>query len=317
MNLDIIKFNLEDASKIFEKLKIFYDAYEINNWKNKLLNDLDSLFIKYNICDYKLNEKSYMGVVIDCKTIDNGEIYIKIVPPMIGRYENEVSTLKLLPNDLICKIYEFDYEKKAIIMEKVIPGSNVDFLNNQDDLKKLFNKLYNNKIKDENSINYHFNDFFDVVEHDYNICIKSRLANMPIVNKLYDEFKKEYKQICVKEEKFILHGDIYKNNILLSDNGVKIIDPLGFKAPFVMELVSICAYEMFFDNKENYKNILEKFITFFSDLVEENLYKKALFCELVKVYIPSIYEANDNGVRAGKWYEIISILYPEKIGELE
>lgn len=158
-----------------------------------------------------------------------------------------------------------------------------------------------------NEIELKFKNFDQIVEHDYLICKKTPEFNEDI-EKLYKRFLKNYSDILFTNERFLLHGDIYKNNLLLSDNGLKIIDPLGFKAPFVMELVSICAYEMFYNPKENIE-ILNDFINYFSYYTDEDTYKKALFCNLVKVYIPSIYEANDGGIRAAKWLKIIKELF--------
>lgn len=159
---DLIKFTIKDSYKIINKLSRFYSKDIVSKWEKKVVKDINELLKKYKVKQFKVNENSYMGIVIDC--------------------------------------------------------------------------------------------------------------------------------------------------LLLSDNGLKIIDPLGFKAPFVMELVSICAYEMFYNPKENIE-ILNDFINYFSYYTDEDTYKKALFCNLVKVYIPSIYEANDGGIRAAKWLKIIKELF--------
>jgi len=62
---------------------------------------------------------------------------------------------------------------------------------------------------------------------------------------------------------------------------------------------------------KNNKDILNDFIEFFKEYVDEQTYKDALFCQLVKVYIPSLFEANDGGIRANKWLNIINELYLE------
>ena len=74
----------------------------------------------------------------------------------------------------------------------------------------------------------------------------------------------------------------------------------------------ICAYEMFYNKKDN-KKILDDFIEFFKDYADAKTYKEALFCQLVKLYIPSIFEANDGGIRANKWLDIIKELYPDLV----
>ena len=306
-------FDVNIANRIFDKLSNYYDVNIINEWKQKLQIDITKLFKKYEVEDYKLNKKSYMGIVIECKSKTHGEIIIKIVPPMINRYKTEIGTLKKLPKELICKIYETALNKNAIIMERIFPGNQVEFDSNKKQIKKLFKTLYDKKININKTIDKNFKDFCDVVEHDYNIYKRNNKENS-IVNKLYNLFTIKYSEVCDNNPKYLLHGDIYKNNILKSTNGLKIIDPLGFKAPFVMELVSICAYDLFYNKKDIDCNlIVDKYINIFDNFVDSNIYKKALFCQLVKVYIPSIYEANDGGIRAQKWLEIINNLYHDEI----
>lgn len=310
-------FDVNVANRIFDKLSNYYDVNIINEWKQKLQIDITKLFKKYEVEDYKLNKKSYMGIVIECKSKTHGDIIIKVVPPMINRYKTEIGTLKKLPKELVCQIYETDINKNAIIMERIFPGNQVEFDSNKKQIKKLFKILYDNKININKTIDKNFKDFFEVVEHDYNIYKKNNKENNKensIVDKLYNLFKIKYDEVCYNNTKYLLHGDIYKNNILKSINGLKVIDPLGFKAPFVMELVSICAYDIFYSKKDfDYNLVVDKYINLFKEFTDCNIYKKALFCQLVKVYIPSIYEANDGGIRAQKWLEIINKLYYDEI----
>lgn len=307
-------FEIKDGQRIFEKLSNFYDKDDIAEWSKKACLDINDIFKKHQIYDFKVNTNSYMGIVIDCKSKKHKDVFVKIVPPMLDRFEKEIGTLKLLPKNLTCEFYEIDYDKKAIVMEKIKPGKLVEFYENQSKLKEMFNELNENKIHIDTYISENFKDFSEIVKKDYLISktVDHRFSKQ--VDLLYDEFVKLYNKISNNVEKFLLHGDIYKNNMVLSKNGIKLIDPLGFKAPFVMELVSICAYKFFYNdtNKTN-KDILNDFIIFFSDFVDEKTYKDALFCELTKVFIPSTYEANDGGIRAEKWLNILKELYPNKL----
>ncbi len=309
-NYDIKILSIDDIQKIILKLNNFYDKDDVEKWGIKIIKRINLIFEKYKVVEFEINKNSYMGIVIECKSLTHGAIYVKAVPPMIKRFENEIRTLKYLPDDLICRFYEIDYKNKILVMEKIIPGTLVEFYSNKEILSNLFAKLYKEKIEIISN-NKEYNDFYEVVLHDYKICKKNNY-NSDLVDKFFDMFSKKYKEISKNEIKYLLHGDCYKNNILLSKNKAKLIDPLGFIAPFVFELLSICAYEMFYNEKDN-KEILNDFIVFFQKYADEKTYKDALFCQLVKLYIPSIYEANDGGIRANKWLSIIKELYPEML----
>ncbi len=306
MKKDKVFFEFNDAIHIFNKFKNFYDEESVKNWSKQVVKDINEIFANYNVLDYKLNKNSYMGIVLDCMTCDK-DIYIKIVPPMIERFNREVGTLKRLPMNVTCSIIEIIDSKNAIIMEKILPGTLATFNDNQKDYFELFEILNKNKIKITEEIENDFSDFYDVVKHDYTILKKYNFST-DFVEKLYTQFCEKYGELG--NEKYLLHGDIYKNNALKSENGIKIIDPLGFKAPFVFELLPICAYEMFYADGD-YQIIMDNFATFFNKYVTKEVYERAMFCQLVKVYIPSIFEANDGGVRANKWLDIIKTLYPQ------
>lgn len=303
------KINLDDIKKIVLKLQNFYDRNEVLNWSKSSIESINSAFEKYNVSKFKVNEKSYMGIVIDCTCNNGSSLYIKVVPPMINRFETEVDTLKLLPDILTCELYEIDYNNKIIIMEKIVPGKEIEFYDNKELILKTFKKLYKSRIKCNIESEIKHKDFLDVVTHDYNICKKNKLNNK-LVDYLYNTFCDKYLEISKNRKKYILHGDVYKNNLLKSENGAKVIDPLGFIAPYVFELLPICSYEMFYNDRDNVL-ILNDFMDFFKSFASKKIYVDGLFCQLVKLYIPSLYEANDGGFRAQKWLDIIGELYPQ------
>lgn len=306
----IVKFNINDADYIFKKLINFYDKKIVEEWKNHVENDINEAFLKYEIVNYELNKNSYMGIVLDCKSKNNSNLFVKAVPPMLCRFKSEVETLKRLPKDITCKIYSADYDNNIIVMEKIMPGGVVEYYPNKSMYSNLFKVVSNNKITIDDYIDNNFKSFDEVVKNDYIILLNSNYEKENAI-KLYEKFKTIYKSISSKNKNYLLHGDIYKNNAINSASKIKVIDPLGFKAPFIMELVPICAYEMLNNDSKSNSEIFSDFCNTFSEFCTAKDYKEALFCQLVKLYIPSIFEANDGGVRASKWLKIIRELYSE------
>mgnify|MGYP006988994771 CR=1 FL=1 len=114
---------VNDINRIILKLSNFYDKEDVKNWGNSIILKINNLFKKYNVSDFEVNNNSYMGIVIECESITHGYIYIKAVPPMINRFENEIRTLKYLPDTLICKFYEINYDDKILVMENCFDGN--------------------------------------------------------------------------------------------------------------------------------------------------------------------------------------------------
>lgn len=306
---EICKFDLKKANNIILKLEKIFDKNIVIRWSKSLERIIDQTFKKYKVVEYKVNKNSYMGIVIDCKSLTHGMIFIKVVPPMLNRFKYEVGTLTRLPSNKVVKIYEIDTKNNLFVMEKILPGTLVDFDGNEEIINELFNELSKNKIEIDKHINENFKSFDQIVERDYNQLIEKH-GKIDEIEIIYNNFKRIYPKIS-KGKNFLLHGDIYKNNMLFFNEKVKIIDPLGFKAPFVMELVSICAYSMFY-SKENNFEVLEKFANFFKKYSNKQDYSNALYCQLVKVLIPSVYEANDGGTRAKRWWDIINEIYTKE-----
>ena len=75
-NINIKKFNLNSAKKIFNKLSTFYNQEEVDVWKRIVSIEINKLFIKYEVIDYELDKNSYMGIVVWCNSNLKGEIYI-------------------------------------------------------------------------------------------------------------------------------------------------------------------------------------------------------------------------------------------------
>lgn len=142
---DLIKFTIKDSYKIINKLSRFYSKDIVSKWEKKVVKDINELLKKYKVKQFKVNENSYMGIVIDCLLLDNNSIFIKIIPPMINRFEAEVESLKLFPKSITSKIYEVDYEKNAIIMEKIIPGTLVEFYENKEKYTSYLNRFMKTK----------------------------------------------------------------------------------------------------------------------------------------------------------------------------
>lgn len=306
----VVRLTIKDISHIVNRLKNFYDIEVVNSWASDICSLINDYFNKYEIAKFSVNNDSYMGILIDCIS-KNEDYYIKVVPKMIDRYVSETDTLKKLPKGYTCHFFEFDDKNNIFVMEKVLPGEKVNFNSNKEKLLALFDVLEANKIIITPDVNKKHKDLAYIVEHDFNIYKKisnKYKLKFEFVSNLYDRFVKSYQSLSQHYEKYLLHGDLYENNILNTNDGIKIIDPLGFIAPYIIEYTPICAYELL-NHSNNYKATFNDFIAFFDDRIDIDDYCKALFCQLVKVFIPSIYEANDGGIRAKKWFDIINVLY--------
>ena len=114
-----------------------------------------------------------------------------------------------------------------------MPGERSEFYLNKSRYHDLFNLLYDNKISLDDYIDENFKSFDEVVKHDFDLLLETNY-NKENATILYEKFVDKYTSVTDNNETYLLHGDIYKNNAINGEERIKVIDPLGFKAPFIM-----------------------------------------------------------------------------------
>lgn len=306
------KIHKNDISHIEKRMKNFHEDEVVERWIDITVENFNHLLEKYEIEKFILNQNSYMGVVLDCIDSSANHYIMKNVPFFLNRFEAEILCLLKLPKEVRCKIYEYDTYSCMIVMEKVEPGNSAHFFGLEKEYEILFNILYANKI--EVSDVSSSKSFWEVVEFDYNKLLS--LTN----NENCEDIKtaKEYFEILQKHQLYFkneivyhLHGDIHRNNAIVGKDGIKLVDPLGFSAPFVFEFGALCAYELYDTCVENFDNVLSKFYDFVAKFEDKNNFLIALFDVVIKMFIPSLFEANDNHKKSSKLLLVLDFLAKE------
>lgn len=290
----------------------------LKKWEKVIDREIEELFQKWGIYEFSLNADGVTGIVIEAKSHVYGSVFIKIYSPVYEeRFKKEIAILTVLKKYPQCKIYDYDSKKRAMLLERIKPGDYIDFYDDQEQIKQMFINMENNKEKAENvQHSSYLRGVKELTEIEYEESQKVDYHNK-LMAYLMEEMRRIYKETFENDEKFVLHGDAYFKNTLRGEDEIKVIDPVGYNAPFIFEYMPFFTYEILWHSKDkNYKEKYNELIDYFETFTDISRFKEAAFVFCVKQIIPSIYQVNDGFVRADSYLEMIKDLFLDENNQL-
>lgn len=283
---------------------------ETKEWEKKLNQLVSELFGKWSISEYRVNPASWKGLVIEGISDLYGEVVLKITPPFIGLYERNLHVMKRLPSNLMATLYDYDDKRRAILMERVIPGDYAGFDNHKDLIIAFFKRLYKEVdglvTAEDRSIIPSFRD--EIIKRT-KIAKSLDFENLKVLG-LMNKALKLYDQLSQKGERLI-HGDLHRGNILLGDNELFAIDPWAFIAVPEMDIACFAAYSLRDKSKAERLNHLSELHSAFKEIVEPRDLDKALFIEMCVLLVGAAFGKNDAYSSAKLWLDLIEDVLPE------
>ena len=219
--------------------------------------------------------------------------------------------MKTLKNYHQAELLDLDVDKRAMLLERVIPGDYVDFESDKQLLITMFRDMQANRlpISAIKTIPSEILGIVPLTEAEYETA-KNCGYHTELIAYLLSCARKVYADYFFEDEIFLLHGDAYYKNALHSEKGVSVIDPVGYQDAFIFEFMPMLTYELVMHASANeYVRKYHELVSFFSGITDTGRFNAATFVFLVKQLIPSIYEANDGFVRADRYLHVIQALF--------
>lgn len=276
-----------------------YYPKEAREWVNTLKSEIPSLLKKWQIDEYKVIKTSHFGIIFIAHSIKYGKCVLKIIPPFIGRYEQECSCYRSLNASFMCELLDFDDSCSALLMEYCYEADEPD----KETVVSFFDKVLHgavNKYSDMEASGFH--NYSDILHHklNENSFDYEHEKIMLYVNKavkLYDDTFKE-------QDRVLIHGDLHSYNIMSKNNQLVAIDPIGYIAPIEIDIARFIGTELTDGNgdiSKNYKLLLEQF----SSIADTERLKNACFIDMVFRLHNSLFE-NENYDLTDKWLNVLS-----------
>lgn len=305
--------------KLLAKLRLM-DRQNTKIWEKDLDDAVKKLFSLWEIYEFTVNPDAYMGLVLECNSRKYGAVIIKMYSPILKkRYRKELYILKNLQEYHQCALLDYDLEKSAMLLERIIPGDYISFPDDREEIEVMFRDMDKNKLAAASlsDIEPEIKGVFEQTEEEYQIA-KNCGYNTNLISYLMDKAKEIYNDIFRHETKYLLHGDVYYKNALCGEHRIRVIDPVGYQDAFIFEYMPFFTYELAKDiHRGDCKKKYYELIRFFDKFTDTTNFDAAVFVFLIKQLIPSIYEANDDYKRANGYIKLIRTLYMDENDQID
>jgi len=170
------------------------------------------------------SELSINSLIFYAVSKQYGNVILKILLP--NNFDNEIPTLKLFQGENFCKLYEYSFEDRVYIMERIVPAHTLYESAPRNEriqiVGEIFKELHKTALPDSMFPTY--TEWFEAG--------KEGTKNRKDCEGLYqylDRAERMLADICKKYSRnLLLHGDLHHENILKNEKGgYTVIDPKG------------------------------------------------------------------------------------------
>lgn len=201
-------------------------------WLLSLPEQIHLLAEKWQLVYTGHEQNSRFGTILYASSRMYGDVAVKIVPWFSPRLKSEILCYRLLPYREMCPLMDVDTELGAMLLKFVSPSA----FENTPLPVTVFSSLFSQKraYAGEEGLPHYENVLSEVLINAENTVHASGDENLsvflPSIQKALSAIK-----TFDKDQKYIIHGDAHEYNMLMSESGCVLIDPLGYIAPFEFE----------------------------------------------------------------------------------
>lgn len=204
-------------------------------WLDGLQEKVNRAIQKWRLTEFSTSDKLTYNFIGCAKSPDYGDIILKIglIPK---EFLIEAKTLTIFNGCNVCKCFDMDEEIGAMLLERILPGNDINSIKNDEERFNIAGKLISSiPVNISNSeefptysqwINRAFNNAKQIEEISSKITPKIDTAS-----RFFSQIENENRLLM------LLHGDLNHTNILCGKaNEWKAIDPHGVIGPSCMEV---------------------------------------------------------------------------------
>ena len=207
----------------------------------------------WNLSDFEKIDYDSANIIYKCISVEHGSCMLKIGDDS-KEVGNQFNALREYNGRRFCKAYQVDIDNEVLLIENIIPGTELREEENLDKRLDLFCELFQGlhiKPADKSIYPTYMDWVRRITEYmrgrdDYKLLYEKMARAEEICQALCSKYSGE----------MLLHGDLHHDNILLGENNqYKIIDPKGVVGDSVFDIPRFIINE-------------------FDDEIDDDLYKK-------------------------------------------
>lgn len=188
----------------------------------------------WTLSDFKQIAYTSENGLFTCLSTRHGACVLK-VHNSVKEVENEYHTLQAYQHTPFCKVYETDLPNGVLLLEQIIPGTRLRVVPDLDKRLALFCEVFKDlhrKPADERTYPTYLEWVTGITAYMQGHKHYEKLTHQMI------KAAQICRLLCEKYTgKFLLHGDLHHDNILLGENNrYRIIDPKGVMGDRVFDI---------------------------------------------------------------------------------
>ena len=228
---------------------------------NKILNDLPKYAEQWGLSNLEQIDYYSLSCLFTCVSREYGDCVLKF-GMHLEIAKTEYYMLKDFDGNGLCKVYEADVDNGVLLIERIIPGTQLGDEPDQNIRLNEFCALVQKLHKPPVDV-AKYPSYMDWVK-DMTTFIKTRSD----YTGLYNEMVKA-EEICRQlwekyTNRLLLHGGLHQENILLGKGGYYAIDPLGVIGDMVFDMPLFVLEEVDWDVEGEYDHIVKTISTKFN-----------------------------------------------------
>lgn len=204
-------------------------------WLNRIPFIVEKYVEKFNLKNIKVMENLTYNTLLFAESPEYGDIVIKIEIPFKEMTIRESEALILNNGEGACKCLFKDIDDGVVILERLKPGYTLSTVENIDDRIGIFKEV-------SDKFNILLDDSYKGLPTYKEILMRSKTVTnsdpkkFGIIKELLDKAISEY-EIIERNSNcgYLLHSDLYSENIIKSGDTWKAIDPHGFIGPKILD----------------------------------------------------------------------------------
>ena len=249
---------------------------DVIKWIYKCQEYIEEYKNTYKLTSYNINAQTEENIVYEAQSIIHGDIVIKFTPSD-ENFHKEYTFYKLASKDIMCDMIDYDKDYNAIVLKMLRPGFQVRINPDNPEIQDFFERVSKNMIPEsmlqgDTTVPNVYDEFFifqeEASKYTYEFFFRQSMERKAL--KVWDVYFKN-------APKYYLHRDYHKRNLLKTADGIKAIDPRGAIGPLAFEYVIQFIIELREYPERLNRKEYDKLFKFFSQFVDADELRAALF----------------------------------------
>lgn len=249
-------------------------------WIKTVPDKIEKYIKKFNLKNVKLLDNLTYNVLLFAESDEFGPVVLKIEVPFKELTIRESIALKLNDGKGACKCFYSNIDDGVLLIERILPGRTLNSIDNLEDRIKIFSEV-SSKFNIEVEQNIDLPSYREILDRSIDLS-KEQKEKFYVVEELLTLASCLYDDLHSKSKSnYLLHSDLFCDNILENENGWKAIDPHGFVGEKILDTAIFMQKEL--EKKDINKEEINKILNLMSANIELDIndLMKALFINYV------------------------------------